>query len=59
VRNNRIDALSPYFHSDFHGVMVTGRAVNSFAEVQQYWRDIRASSVKAAPTPRPSIPSGA
>jgi ketosteroid isomerase-like protein len=41
VRVNRIDALAPYFHSDFHGVMVTGRAVNSFADVQQYWRDIR------------------
>jgi len=41
VRNNRIDALAPYFHSDFHGVMVTGRAVNSVADVQQYWRDIR------------------
>jgi ketosteroid isomerase-like protein len=41
IRNNRIDALAPYFHSDFHGVMVTGRAVNSFADVQQYWRDIR------------------
>ena len=41
VRNNRIEALAPYFHSDFHGVMVTGRAVNSFADVQQYWRDIR------------------
>jgi ketosteroid isomerase-like protein len=41
VRNNRIDGLAPYFHSDFHGVMVTGRAVNSFADVQQYWRDIR------------------
>ena len=41
VRNNRIDALAPYFHSDFHGVMVTGRAVNGFGDVQQYWRDIR------------------
>jgi ketosteroid isomerase-like protein len=41
VRNNRIDALTPYFHPDFHGVMVTGRAVNSVADVQQYWRDIR------------------
>lgn len=41
VRNNRIDALAPYFHSDFHGVMVTGRAVNSFSDVQQYWREIR------------------
>jgi Ketosteroid isomerase homolog len=41
IRNNRIDAMAPYFHSDFHGVMITGRAVNSFADVQQYWRDIR------------------
>ena len=40
VRNNRIDALAGHFHPDFHGVMVTGRAVNSFADVQQYWRDI-------------------
>jgi ketosteroid isomerase-like protein len=41
VRNNQIDTLSGYFHPDFHGVMVTGRAVNSFADVQQFWRDIR------------------
>ena len=41
VRNNRIEALAPHFHPDFHGVMVTGRAVNSFADVQQFWRDIR------------------
>ena len=41
VGNNHIDALSGSFHSDFHGVMVTGRAVNSFADVQQFWRDIR------------------
>lgn len=40
IRNNRIDALAGHFHADFHGVMVTGRAVNSFADVQQYWRDI-------------------
>jgi ketosteroid isomerase-like protein len=40
VRNNRIDALAGHFHPYFHGVMVTGRAVNSFADVQQYWRDI-------------------
>jgi ketosteroid isomerase-like protein len=41
VRNNRIEALAPHFHPEFHGVMVTGRAVNSFADVQQFWRDIR------------------
>ena len=41
IRHNQIDALAPYFAADFHGVMVTGRAVNSFADVQQYWRDIR------------------
>ena len=40
VRNNQIDALASHFHPDFHGVMVTGRPVNSFADVQQYWRDI-------------------
>jgi ketosteroid isomerase-like protein len=40
VRNNRIDALAGQFHADFHGVMVTSRPVNSFADVQQYWRDI-------------------
>jgi ketosteroid isomerase-like protein len=40
VRNNRIDGLAGHFHPDLHGVMVTGRAVNSFADVQQYWRDI-------------------
>jgi hypothetical protein len=41
IRENRIDLLQPHLHSDFHGVMVTGRAVNSFADLQQYWRDIR------------------
>jgi ketosteroid isomerase-like protein len=41
VRNNQIDTLAGYFHPDFHGVMVTGRPVNSFADVQQFWRDIR------------------
>ena len=40
VRNNKIEALAGHFHADFHGVMVTGRAVNSFADIQQYWRDI-------------------
>jgi ketosteroid isomerase-like protein len=40
VRDNSIDALAPHFHPDFHGVMVTGRPVNSFADVQQYWREI-------------------
>jgi ketosteroid isomerase-like protein len=41
MRDNRIDALAPHFHADFHGVMVTGRPVNSFADVQQFWQDIR------------------
>jgi ketosteroid isomerase-like protein len=41
IRNNRIDPLAAHFHSDFHGVMVTGRPVNSFADVQHFWRDIR------------------
>jgi hypothetical protein len=41
IREDRIDLLQPHLHPDFHGVMVTGRAVNSFADLQQYWRDIR------------------
>ena len=41
IRNNQIETLAGHFHADFHGVMVTGRAVNSFADVQQFWRDIR------------------
>ena len=41
VRENRIDLLQPHLHGEFHGVMVTGRAVNSFADLQQYWRDIK------------------
>ncbi len=41
VRNNRIEALAEHFHADFHGVMVTGRAVNSFVDVQNFWRDLR------------------
>ena len=41
IRNNQIDTLAGHFHADFHGVMVTGRPVNSFADVQQFWRDLR------------------
>ena len=41
VRENRIDLLEPHLAADFHGVMVTGRTVNSFADLQQYWRDIQ------------------
>ena len=42
IRENRIELLQEHLHADFHGVMVTGRAVNSFPELQQYWRDIKA-----------------
>jgi ketosteroid isomerase-like protein len=41
VRTNRIETLAEHFHADFHGVMVTGRAVNSFVDVQNFWRDLR------------------
>lgn len=41
IHENRVDALRPHLHADFHGVMVTGRAVNSFDDLQKYWRDIR------------------
>ena len=30
IRNNRVETLAPDFHSDFHGVMATGRAVNGY-----------------------------
>jgi ketosteroid isomerase-like protein len=41
IRENLVDALAPHLHADFHGVMVTGQAVNSFADLQQYWRNIK------------------
>ena len=41
IRENQLDLLQPYIHADFHGVMVTGRAVNSFADLQQFWRDVK------------------
>ena len=41
VRDNQIDRLGPYLHPQFHGVMVTGRAVNNLADLQQFWRDIK------------------
>jgi ketosteroid isomerase-like protein len=42
IRDNRVEALAPLLHDDFHGVMVTGRAVTGLAGLQQYWTDIRA-----------------
>ncbi len=41
IRENRVEALRPYLHAEFHGVMVTGRAVDSFEDLQKYWRDIK------------------
>ena len=42
VRENRLELLQPYLHPDFTGVMLTGRPVTSFGDLQAYWRDIRA-----------------
>jgi ketosteroid isomerase-like protein len=42
ISNNRIDDLAPLLHDDFHGVMVTGRAVTGLAGLKQYWTDMRA-----------------
>jgi ketosteroid isomerase-like protein len=42
VRENRLELLKPYLHPDFTGVMLTGRPVASFGDLQAYWRDIRA-----------------
>jgi ketosteroid isomerase-like protein len=42
IREDRIDTLRAHLHADFHGVMVTGRPVDSFDDLQAYWRDIKA-----------------
>jgi ketosteroid isomerase-like protein len=42
IRENRIDALAPHLHPDFHGVMVTGREVDSLDDLKTFWSDIRA-----------------
>ena len=42
VRENRIDTLAPYLHSDFHGIMVTGREVAGPDDLKKFWSDIRA-----------------
>jgi ketosteroid isomerase-like protein len=41
IRDDKIDALGPLLHDDFHGVMVTGRAVTGLDGLRQYWADIR------------------
>jgi len=42
IRDSKPEALAPMLHPDFHAVMVTGRAVNSLADLKQYWTDIHA-----------------
>ncbi|HLG58688.1 MAG TPA: nuclear transport factor 2 family protein [Vicinamibacterales bacterium] len=42
IRDNRVEALAPFLHNDFHGVMITGRAVSGLGELKQYWTDIHA-----------------
>jgi ketosteroid isomerase-like protein len=42
IRDNKVEALAPFLHNDFHGVMITGRAVNGLGELKQYWTDIHA-----------------
>jgi ketosteroid isomerase-like protein len=42
IRDNRVEALAPFLHEDFHGVMVTGRNVNGLEELKGYWSDIHA-----------------
>lgn len=41
IREDQIGILRSHLHTDFHGVMVTGHAVDSFDELEQYWRDIK------------------
>ena len=35
IRDNTIDAVGPLLHDDFHGVMVTGRAVSGLQGLKQ------------------------
>lgn len=42
IREGAIEALAPHLAPDFHGVMVTGRVVNSLEDLRRYWTDIRA-----------------
>jgi ketosteroid isomerase-like protein len=41
ISENNIDTLAPYFSDQFHGVMLTGRVVQSFDEVKRFWADMR------------------
>jgi uncharacterized protein DUF4440 len=41
IRENQLEPLQPYLHTAFHGVMVTGRAVNGFGDLQRFWNDIK------------------
>ena len=41
VQQGQPDLLAPHLSSEFHGVMVTGRAVRSLADLTAYWTDIR------------------
>jgi ketosteroid isomerase-like protein len=42
IRDNRLDLLADALHSDFHGIMLTGRAVNNMSELREYWQGIQA-----------------
>jgi ketosteroid isomerase-like protein len=42
IRDNRLDALAPFLHQDFKGVMVTGRDVTGLNGLKGYWSDIQA-----------------
>jgi ketosteroid isomerase-like protein len=40
IKEDRLDLIADYIHPDFHGVMVTSRAVNSLDELRTFWADI-------------------
>jgi SnoaL-like protein len=42
IREGRLELLAGAIHPEFHGVMVTGRVVNSGDDLRKYWQDIRA-----------------
>ena len=41
VNQDNVELLKPHLADDFSGIMVTGRAVTSYADLTSYWADIK------------------
>jgi ketosteroid isomerase-like protein len=42
IRDGKPEALAPHLAPEFHGVMVTGRVVNSLDDLRKFWTDMKA-----------------